>query len=89
MLRMWHAVPHPPFVLLQRTFSHVNLISEAFKETIKKFGYLDIVINNAGLCNEKNWKYVVSVNLVSMKMKLYTLGAKNYVSLYAFQSVLR
>jgi NAD(P)-dependent dehydrogenase (short-subunit alcohol dehydrogenase family) len=47
------------------------LISEAFKETVKKFGDLDIVVNNAGLCNEKNWKYVVSVNLVSRKIKLY------------------
>jgi NAD(P)-dependent dehydrogenase (short-subunit alcohol dehydrogenase family) len=64
-------------MLLQHTFPHVNLISEAFKETIKKFGCLDIVVNNAGLCNEKNWKYTVSVNLVSRKIKLYTLGAKN------------
>jgi 15-hydroxyprostaglandin dehydrogenase (NAD) len=46
-------------------------ISEAFKETVKKFGDLDIVVNNAGLCNEKKWKYVVSVNLVSRKIKLY------------------
>jgi 15-hydroxyprostaglandin dehydrogenase (NAD) len=44
------------------------LISEAFKETVKKFGDLDIVVNNAGLCNEKNWKYVVSVNLVSRQI---------------------
>jgi short-subunit dehydrogenase involved in D-alanine esterification of teichoic acids len=74
MLRIWHAVPLPQLVLL-------NLISEAFKKTIKKFGYLNIVVNNAGLCNEKNWKYVVSVNLVSKKMRLYTLDAKNYVIL--------
>jgi NAD(P)-dependent dehydrogenase (short-subunit alcohol dehydrogenase family) len=46
------------------------LISEAFRETVEKFGDLDIVVNNAGLCNEKNWKYVVSVNLVSRKIKL-------------------
>jgi NAD(P)-dependent dehydrogenase (short-subunit alcohol dehydrogenase family) len=58
------------------------LISEAFKETVKKFGVLDIVVNNAGLCNEKNWKYVVSVNLVSRKIKLYILDVKNYVPFY-------
>lgn len=46
-------------------------ISEAFKETVKKFGELNIVVNNAGLFNEKKWKYVVSVNLVSGKIKLY------------------
>jgi NAD(P)-dependent dehydrogenase (short-subunit alcohol dehydrogenase family) len=58
-------------------------ISEAFKETVRKFGDLDIVVNNAGLCNEKNWKYVVSVNLVSRKIKLYILDAENDVSFYA------
>jgi NAD(P)-dependent dehydrogenase (short-subunit alcohol dehydrogenase family) len=40
------------------------IVSGAFKETIKKFGALDIVVNNAGLCNDKSWRYTVSVNLV-------------------------
>jgi NAD(P)-dependent dehydrogenase (short-subunit alcohol dehydrogenase family) len=48
-------------------YSHIIIISEAFKTTIKKFGDIDIVVNNAGLCNEKKWKYVVSVNIVSSK----------------------
>jgi hypothetical protein len=65
MLRIWHADPHLHIMLFLPTFSHMILISEAFKETVKKFGDLDIAVNNAGLCNEKNWKYVVSVNLVS------------------------
>jgi hypothetical protein len=78
MLRIWHAIPCPNFVHLQPTFPYVVLISEAFKETIKKFGDLNIVVNNAGLCHEKNWRYVVSVNLVSKEIQLYTLDAKNY-----------
>jgi short-subunit dehydrogenase involved in D-alanine esterification of teichoic acids len=71
MLRIWQVDTCPHFVLFSPTMSHMIPISEAFKETIKKFGDLDIVVNNAGLCNEKNWKYVVSVNLVSRKIKLH------------------
>ncbi|XP_021940057.1 15-hydroxyprostaglandin dehydrogenase [NAD(+)]-like, partial [Zootermopsis nevadensis] len=41
----------------------IIIISEAFKETINKFGNLDIVVNNAGLYNEKKWKYEVAVSL--------------------------
>jgi NAD(P)-dependent dehydrogenase (short-subunit alcohol dehydrogenase family) len=54
-------------MVLPQILSHIIIISEAFKETVKKFGDIDIVVNNAGLCNEKKWKYVVSVNLVSSK----------------------
>jgi NAD(P)-dependent dehydrogenase (short-subunit alcohol dehydrogenase family) len=40
------------------------IVLEAFKETIKKFGALDIVVNNAGLYDDKNWRYAMSVNVV-------------------------
>ncbi|KAK5642131.1 hypothetical protein RI129_008298 [Pyrocoelia pectoralis] len=36
---------------------------EAFKETIKRFGYLDIVINSAGVLDDRRWKLEVDVNL--------------------------
>jgi 15-hydroxyprostaglandin dehydrogenase (NAD) len=49
---------------------HIINISEAFKETVKKFGDVDIVINNAGIFNEKQWKCAVSVNVVSSKQKV-------------------
>ncbi|XP_069687840.1 15-hydroxyprostaglandin dehydrogenase [NAD(+)]-like [Periplaneta americana] len=38
-------------------------IEEAFKETIKKFDELHIVVNNAGICNDKIWKEAVAINL--------------------------
>lgn len=50
-------------IFLKTDVSKEVEIEEAFKDTVKKFGDLDIVVNNAGLCNDKNWKYVVSVNL--------------------------
>lgn len=37
----------------------------AFDKTIEIYQQLDIVINNAGIVDEVNWKRVVAVNLVS------------------------
>lgn len=39
----------------------------AFQNTVDRFGRLDIVINNAGINNEKNWEKTIEVNLVSLK----------------------
>ncbi|GFG36323.1 hypothetical protein Cfor_00848 [Coptotermes formosanus] len=50
-------------IFLKTDTSKEDEIEGAFKETIKKFGALDIVVNNAGLCNDKSWRYTVSVNL--------------------------
>uniref|UniRef100_A0A8C4F9E4 15-hydroxyprostaglandin dehydrogenase [NAD(+)] n=1 Tax=Dicentrarchus labrax TaxID=13489 RepID=A0A8C4F9E4_DICLA len=41
-------------------------ISNAFQSTVDKFGRLDIVINNAGINNEKNWEKTIQVNLTSV-----------------------
>lgn len=38
--------------------------TDAFQRTVDKFGRLDIVINNAGINNEKNWEKTIQVNLV-------------------------
>ncbi len=43
----------------------VFLSLDAFQSTVEKFGRLDIVINNAGINNEKNWEKTIEVNLVS------------------------
>ncbi|GAA6089525.1 glycine receptor subunit alpha-3 [Tachysurus ichikawai] len=39
---------------------------KAFKSTVERFGRLDIVINNAGINNEKNWEKTIEVNLTSV-----------------------
>ncbi|MBN3300049.1 PGDH dehydrogenase, partial [Amia calva] len=41
-------------------------LQDAFKKTVEKFGRLDIVINNAGINNEKNWEKTIEVNLTSL-----------------------
>jgi len=43
----------------------VFLALDAFQNTVDRFGRLDIVINNAGINNEKNWEKTIEVNLVS------------------------
>lgn len=43
---------------------HVCLCPDAFQKTLDQFGRLDIVINNAGINNEKNWEKTIQVNLV-------------------------
>ncbi|TWW59514.1 15-hydroxyprostaglandin dehydrogenase [NAD(+)] [Takifugu flavidus] len=39
---------------------------DAFQRTVDTFGQLDIVINNAGINNEKNWGKTIEVNLTSV-----------------------
>lgn len=41
-------------------------VKAAFQETIKTFGGIDILCNNAGILNESSWEKMVSVNLVGV-----------------------
>ncbi|XP_035221581.1 15-hydroxyprostaglandin dehydrogenase [NAD(+)]-like [Stegodyphus dumicola] len=44
----------------------------AFDKTIKTFGRIDLLINNAGILNEHEWKRVIDVNFVStLKLHMY------------------
>ena len=45
-------------------FIAVVLGADAFQRTVDMFGRLDIVINNAGINNEKNWEKTIDINLV-------------------------
>lgn len=40
--------------------------SAAFKETIKKFKNVDILINNAGILNDAIWEKELLINVVSI-----------------------
>lgn len=42
------------------------LLLESFRTTISTFGHLDIVINNAGIMNDRFWELEVDINLVSI-----------------------
>ncbi|MGH0163557.1 UNVERIFIED_CONTAM: hypothetical protein FKN15_071027, partial [Acipenser sinensis] len=46
-------------------------LADAFKRTVEHFGKLDIVINNAGINNEKNWEKTIEVNLTSVVKGTY------------------
>ncbi|XP_076661606.1 15-hydroxyprostaglandin dehydrogenase [NAD(+)]-like isoform X2 [Halictus rubicundus] len=43
--------------------TNVKLFEETFEKAAKTMGGIDIVINNAGLLNDKNWKLTVDVNI--------------------------
>lgn len=51
---------------IQCDVSDGDSLKGAFQRTVDEFGRLDIVINNAGINNEKNWEKTIQVNLTSV-----------------------
>ncbi|XP_029356689.1 15-hydroxyprostaglandin dehydrogenase [NAD(+)] isoform X2 [Echeneis naucrates] len=51
---------------IQCDVSDGDALRDAFQNTVDQFGRLDIVINNAGINNEKNWEKTIQVNLTSV-----------------------
>lgn len=41
-------------------------LTEVFRKTKDTYGQLDLVVNNAGIVNEKNWQQCIDVNLVTI-----------------------
>ncbi|KAF5299866.1 hypothetical protein FQA39_LY11403 [Lamprigera yunnana] len=50
-------------IFIQLDVSDKTQFENAFKTTIETFNNLDIVVNNAGILNEKQWERTVAVNL--------------------------
>ncbi|XP_030047391.1 15-hydroxyprostaglandin dehydrogenase [NAD(+)] [Microcaecilia unicolor] len=55
--------------------SKEDQLKDAFQKTVERFGKLHVVINNAGINNEKNWEKTIDVNLTGMIRGTY-LGLK-------------
>ncbi|KAG9344177.1 hypothetical protein AGOR_G00191540 [Albula goreensis] len=53
-------------IFLQCDVTDRGKLQDAFESTVQEFGKLDIVINNAGINNEKNWEKTIEVNLTSV-----------------------
>lgn len=53
-------------IFLQCDVTDAGALTAAFQTTVDQFGHLDIVINNAGINNEKNWEKTIQVNLTSV-----------------------
>ncbi|XP_028305186.1 15-hydroxyprostaglandin dehydrogenase [NAD(+)] isoform X1 [Gouania willdenowi] len=51
---------------LQCDVSDGDALTDIFQQIVEKFGRLDIVINNAGINNEKHWEKTININLTSL-----------------------
>ncbi|XP_010129098.1 PREDICTED: 15-hydroxyprostaglandin dehydrogenase [NAD(+)]-like, partial [Chlamydotis macqueenii] len=61
-------------VFVQCDVTDQEQLKGAFKKVIEHFGRLDIVVNNAGVNNEKDWESTIQINLVSIiSFHMFTL----------------
>ncbi|XP_073698868.1 15-hydroxyprostaglandin dehydrogenase [NAD(+)] isoform X2 [Garra rufa] len=58
-------------IFIQCDVTDAGKLRDAFQNTVEKFGRLDIVINNAGINNEKDWEKTIEVNLTSVIQGTY------------------
>ncbi|KAF2897936.1 hypothetical protein ILUMI_08240 [Ignelater luminosus] len=68
-------------IFIKADVSNKNELEDAFKATVLKFKQLDVVINNAGIFNEKQWEKCISINLNGMIMGTM-LAAEKYLPQY-------
>lgn len=45
-------------------------ILDAFKETLRKWKYVDILINNAGMFNDRQYETEIATNVVGIRSPL-------------------
>nr|XP_025960953.1 15-hydroxyprostaglandin dehydrogenase [NAD(+)] isoform X4 [Dromaius novaehollandiae] len=53
-------------VFIQCDVTDQEQLKGAFEKVIEHFGRLDIVVNNAGVNNEKDWESTIQINLTSV-----------------------
>eukprot|EP00731_Ephydatia_muelleri_P021069 Em0013g796a len=63
-LQMEHTQDRVIFIRCDVT--NKDQLRSAFVKTVDMFGGLDIVCNNAGIADEKNWRKMVDINLVAV-----------------------
>ncbi|KAF5305621.1 hypothetical protein FQR65_LT07702 [Abscondita terminalis] len=66
--------------------SNKNEFNDAFKKTIEKFNNIDVLVNNAGISNEKDWEKMVAVN-VNGQIIGNVLGFETYIPKYKSSSL--
>ncbi|XP_050296428.1 15-hydroxyprostaglandin dehydrogenase [NAD(+)]-like [Anthonomus grandis grandis] len=65
-------------IFVECDVTYYNQFEDAFKETIKAFGNIDILINNAGIMNDSVWEKEVDINVKGV-INGMLLGLDNYI----------
>ncbi|XP_060531358.1 15-hydroxyprostaglandin dehydrogenase [NAD(+)]-like [Cylas formicarius] len=68
-------------IFIQSDVTDYFIFESAFRITIEKFKNIDLLINNAGLCNDSIWEREISVN-VNGTVHGMLLGLENYIPKY-------
>lgn len=55
-------------ILINADVTNKGSVESAFKEVLKEFISIDIVIGSAGILNEKNYEQMIQVNLVNINL---------------------
>ncbi|XP_018566150.1 15-hydroxyprostaglandin dehydrogenase [NAD(+)]-like [Anoplophora glabripennis] len=61
--------------------SDIQQFDNAFKKTIEKYKHVDILINNAGILNDKIWEKQIGINVNGVVHGIL-LGMENYLPKY-------
>ncbi|KAK4876771.1 hypothetical protein RN001_009277 [Aquatica leii] len=65
-------------IFVKTDITDIKQFEDAFKKTVEKFGHVDILINNAGVLDDRIWEKQISIN-VNGTINGILLAIQNYI----------